>query len=84
MECQESESDSEPEELPTSSSILIPESKTFKNFEGLFQNLLKMKNVQSMHPIMNCLISYDSTRVITVTMASNSEYWLQMYDLETH
>ena len=43
-----------------------------------------MKNVQSMHPIMNCLISYDSTRVITVTMASNSEYWLQMYDLETH
>jgi hypothetical protein len=43
-----------------------------------------MKQVQSIHPIMNCLISFDSTKVITVTMASDCEYWLQMYDLETH
>ena len=37
-----------------------------------------------MYPIVNVMISYDSTRAITVTKKDDHECWVKMYDLETY
>lgn len=37
-----------------------------------------------MYPIVSVIISYDSTRAITVTKANEREYYVKMYDLETY
>ena len=55
----------------------------FKNYNGVFQNLIKSTNVLTMYPIVQVFISYDSTRAITVTKKNEREYYVKMYDLET-
>lgn len=35
------------------------------------------------HPIITCMISYDSTRAICVTKKGEREYYIQMFDLES-
>lgn len=35
-----------------------------------------------MHPILSMIITYDSTKAVTVTKASDREYFVHMYDLE--
>ena len=37
-----------------------------------------------MYPIVSCMITYDSTRAITVTKKDDREFWVRMYDLETY
>ena len=37
-----------------------------------------------MYPIVTCMITYDSTRAITVTKKDDREYWVRMYDLESY
>lgn len=37
-----------------------------------------------MYPIVSAIISYDSTRAITVTKRNMQEYYVKMYDLETY
>ena len=37
-----------------------------------------------MHQIVHVMISYDSTKAITVTKKDNREFWIHMYDLETY
>lgn len=37
-----------------------------------------------MYPINSVMISYDSTRAITVTKRNDREYYVKMYDLETY
>jgi hypothetical protein len=37
-----------------------------------------------MFPIVTCIISYDSTRAITVTKKDDTEFWVRMYNLETY
>ena len=37
-----------------------------------------------MYAICSVIISYDSTRGITVTKRNEKEYYIKMYDLETY
>ena len=56
----------------------------FKNQKELFNNLLKSTDVTTMYPICSVIISYDSTRAITVTKRNEKEYYIKMYDLESY
>jgi hypothetical protein len=56
----------------------------FKSYSALFRNLTKEKKVATMYPIITCMITYDSTRAITVTKKDDREFWVRMYDLETY
>lgn len=56
----------------------------FKNYKELFNNLLKSTDVTTMYPICTVIISYDSTRAITVTKKDDKEYYIKMYDLESY
>ena len=56
----------------------------FKSYAALFNNLTKEKKVATMWPIVTCMITYDSTRAITVTKKDDREFWIRMYNLETY
>lgn len=56
----------------------------FKNYKEVFNNLLKSTSVTTMYPINSVMISYDSTRAITVTKRNDREYYVKMYDLESY
>lgn len=56
----------------------------FKNYSGVFKNLIKNTNVATMYPIVNMSLSFDSTKAITVTKKSDRECYIKMYDLETY
>jgi len=49
----------------------------------VFNNLVVSKSVMSMYPIVSAVIAFDSKAVITITKASEKEYWLKMYSLAT-
>jgi hypothetical protein len=57
---------------------------SFKSYKTLFAGLTKSKNVVTKFPIVTCMITYDSTRAITVTKKDDTEFWVRMYDLETY
>ena len=37
-----------------------------------------------MYPIVSCIITYNSKSAVTVTMASDREYWVKQYSLENY
>ena len=37
-----------------------------------------------MYPVVTVMLSYDSTRAITITKKDDHECWVKMYDLETY
>lgn len=53
----------------------------FKNYQTIFQNLLKVENINTDYPIICCAITYDSARVIVLNRKNDSEYYVKMYDL---
>lgn len=56
----------------------------FQNYANIFSNLLRVKNVQTEWPVLNCIISFDSTRVITITRKSTFEYYVKMFCLQSY
>ena len=56
----------------------------FKNYSDLFKNLVKSSNVATMYPICSMIVTYDSTKALTVTKKNDCEYWVKQYDLETY
>jgi len=48
------------------------------------ENILKQKSIFTSDPIINCDISYDSTRVIVVTKNSEYHYTVIMFDINTY
>lgn len=44
----------------------------FKNYEKHFEELLQVYQVKTIDPLVSCIISYDSTRAITVTKKSQN------------
>jgi len=54
----------------------------FKNYSNVFDNLIKQIQVKTMYPICSMIITYDSTKAVTVTKANDREYFVKMYDLE--
>ena len=55
----------------------------FKSYKQLFRNLTTSAQVVTMYPIVTCMISYDSSRVITVTKKDDTEFWVRMYNPAT-
>jgi hypothetical protein len=37
-----------------------------------------------MYPIVSMIITYDSSKAVTVTKKNDREYWVKQYDLETY
>jgi hypothetical protein len=56
----------------------------FKNYKSVFTNLIKYKNVATAYPIITMMISYDSTRALTVTKAAENRSILKMYSLKDY
>ena len=56
----------------------------FRNYREHLNNLLKTHNVTTRFPIQSVVISYDSTRAITVTLKDDREWYIQMFDLESY
>lgn len=54
------------------------------NYKDIFTNLLKQSSVITKWPIVTMMISYDSTRAITVTKKDDRESFIKMYDLNTN
>jgi len=48
--------------------------KYFHKYRNIFQNLLKRESIQTACPVISVILSYDETRVITVTKKDDSEY----------
>lgn len=56
----------------------------FLPYKNVFKDLLKQTNVITMYPIVTMLITYDSTRALTVTKKDDRFYYIKMYDLEQY
>jgi hypothetical protein len=56
----------------------------FKNYSSVFKNLVKSTNVATMYPIVSMIITYDSSKAVTVTKKNDREYYVKQYDLETY
>ena len=56
----------------------------FKNFNEVFQNLTKSKNIYTKHNLVSCNITYNSKSALTVLKASDREYYIAAYSLETY
>lgn len=62
----------------------VKPNKRFRNFNDLFSNLTKSKNVVTLYPIVSCMITYNSKLAITVTMRDDREYYVKHYSLESY
>lgn len=56
----------------------------FMYYKEIFTNLLKQSTVITKWPIVTMIISYDSTRAVTVTKKDDRESFIKMYDLNTN
>lgn len=59
---QSSISDSPDQEKPG-----VKPNPRFKNYADIFKTLVKQHEVQTMYPILSMIITYDSTKAITVS-----------------
>ena len=62
----------------------VKPNQRFKNFNDLFSGLTKSKNVVTMYNIVSCMITYNSKSVLTVTKATDREYYIKQYSLESY
>ena len=60
------------------------QNQQFKNYQTVFNNLLKYTTIETDWPIIKGGITYDSTQVISVTKMSISKYLIRLYDIETY
>lgn len=56
----------------------------FRNYKNIFTNLIKYRSVQTAYPLVSMMISYDSTRAITVTKKADNASILKMYSLKDY
>lgn len=52
---------------------LLKANPRFGNYKEIFDDLLKESRIMTLHPIITCMISYDSTRAILVTKKGERE-----------
>jgi len=45
---------------------------------------VKSTNVVTMYPIVSMIITYDSSKAVTVTKRNDREYYIKQYDLESY
>ena len=56
----------------------------FRNYTNIFKDLVKQNNIVTMYPIVSMIITYDSTKAVTVTKKNDQTYYVKQYDLETY
>ena len=56
----------------------------FKNYKEHFESLLISDHVPTRNPIVSCIITYDSSRVITVTKNSDKRFLVRQFDLNNN
>jgi hypothetical protein len=56
----------------------------FRNYKNIFTNLIKYRSVMTAYPLVNMMISYDSTRALTVTKKAENASILKMYSLKDY
>ena len=49
----------------------------FMNYKSVFSNMIKTTNIPTASAIVNCVISFDSTKSITITKKDENEYHIQ-------
>lgn len=49
----------------------------FRAYREIFENLTQTVSIKTEDPIISVMISYDSSRAITVTKRSDREYWVK-------
>lgn len=54
-----------------------------RQYRQHFEELLQVTPYATMHPIISLIITYDSQRIVAVTKASETAYFVKMYDLNT-
>jgi hypothetical protein len=54
------------------------------SYKNVFKDLLKQTNVITMYPIVSMIITYDSSRAVTITRKDDRTYFIKMYGLETY
>ena len=64
--------------------VTIKANPRFKNYSDVFNQLVKSSDVPTQYPIVSMIITYDSTKAITVTKKNDREYWVRQYDLESY
>jgi hypothetical protein len=62
----------------------VKPNKRFKNFNDVFSGLTRSKNIVTNHPLVSCIITYDSKSAITVTKEDDRNYMLKQYSLEDY
>lgn len=55
----------------------------FLPYKEIFKNLTKNDIVNTDYELISMLITYDSTRAISVQKLDDTEYWIMQYDLST-
>ena len=56
----------------------------FRNYKNIFTNLIKYRSVMTAYPLVTMMISYDSTRALTVTKKAENASILKMYSLKDY
>jgi hypothetical protein len=62
----------------------IPGNIRFDSYKGVFKNLINRNKIITMYPIVSMIITYDSTRAITVTKADDWTSYVKMYCLKDY
>jgi hypothetical protein len=70
--------------LHTDPNAFLKGNARFKNYKQIFDDMLKEQRIITMYPIITCMISLDSTRVLIVCKKGEREYCIQMFDLESY
>ena len=60
-------------------SVEVTHNERFKNFSDLFSTLTKQHQVLTFYPMVSCIITYDSKKVITVTKKDETEYYVRYF-----
>ena len=68
----------------TGNIVQIKANPRFKNYSDVFNQLVKSSDVKTMYPIVSMIITYDSTKAVTVTKRNDREYYVKQYDLESY
>jgi len=56
----------------------------FSNYRNLFNNLVKTSKVPTTYPISSVIITFDSSKAVTVTKHNDYDWYrVEMYNLET-
>ena len=61
----------------------VKPNRLFRAYSHLFENLVKTTSITSNFPVVTASILLDASRIMSVTKASDKEYRIKMYCIQT-